>query len=772
MRPSEDKLKQTDFRLCVECEKLHMGLTSCPKCSTPLTLVDYKFFLGKSIGKYTVRDILGIGGMGIVFKAVHQALDKKVAIKIFVATSEDTTFEKRFLREARILAGLKHTNIIEVYDFDVSPWGMPYYVMEYLEGKTLGDIIRKYPRGLSAGIVARYLEPIILGLSHAHNKGIVHRDLKPDNIFIETSGDQEVLKILDFGIAKSVVGDDEAARLTATETVLGTPYYLTPEQILNKNIGPHTDQYALALILGEMLGGQIIRGGKTIGEILYKEVHNPIELETLKRKKIPASVSKVLVKATMPKTTDRYSSIENFGSAVYSALSKADKTGRLSETMMGGKTVKTTFNSQKTARESAPKRPYSPKKTFLSIEEEALRAEKKKRRTRFGVAAAVLLAVTALVVGFLLIIKPGEEKGNGDVTKKNPEKITEQITPPQTEGKGKEQQKQEPGKKQGKEQGKEQVKDQGKKQEKKQEKDKITVPPKTVPLVINASKTLTAPPDTLSILTFKNNNLVLESPESIHVVDLKNAGNPESYPLEERILDGLPGGNIAFIDDYTITSRNFIDNTDNILLRNPPPGEFYKISQSQKYLAAKQTGSLKLFRVSNQKKTRIKAIVLGRSTGFFMQLSDRYFSYINAGRIYAYQLQPGPVKEILNQVFSQSELAVEAMAFHDAGRLLAVGGKFESVYLYYLGKNNAPYTIKPPGQTRALEFLSASAASPTLMMGQKGELLAWKKGIGITATYKTGASTVTDLTFTTGRVPSLIVLSRNPDKIYTFKIRK
>ncbi|MCP4213152.1 MAG: serine/threonine protein kinase, partial [bacterium] len=239
MSSTDAKLKQTDFRLCTKCDKLHTGATTCPECTGQLTLIDHTYFIGKSFGKYKIEQILGVGGMGIVFQGIHQTLGKKVAIKIFIPGMQDTSFEKRFLREARILAALKHPNLVEVYDFDISSWGPPYYVMEFLEGKTMREEMESFPNGIPPHQFGTYLEPIINGLSHAHKKGIVHRDLKPDNIFIEVVQGKKIIKILDFGIAKSIKAEsDDGANLTATQTVLGTPFYLTPEQILNKNIGP------------------------------------------------------------------------------------------------------------------------------------------------------------------------------------------------------------------------------------------------------------------------------------------------------------------------------------------------------------------------------------------------------------------------------------------------------------------------------------------------------------------------------------------------------
>lgn len=394
MSTSDARLRQTDFRLCSKCGKLHTGVTTCPSCSVPLQLVDYTFFLGKTLGKYTIETALGAGGMGIVFQALHKTLGKKVALKIFIPGTNAELFEKRFLREARIMAGLKHPNIVEVYDFDISQWGTPYYVMEYLDGKTLGEIIREHPDGIPAFLFPDYLEPTVQALGHAHEKGIVHRDLKPENIFIETAHGKPVVKILDFGIAKSIKGEEDATRLTSTGTVLGTPYYLAPEQVSKKNIGPHTDQYALGLIVAEMFSGKAIRRGKDVGEILYTDVRNPLVLEGISAKKIPRAIRRFLVRATLPDPGGRFPDIGAFGTAVLNALPPSIE----SETrpLPGARDVRPPVDLKGTATVAK----HHSRKKFVSIEEEARWEARKKLLFRLGLV--VLAIVVILVVVFIL----------------------------------------------------------------------------------------------------------------------------------------------------------------------------------------------------------------------------------------------------------------------------------------------------------------------------------------------------------------------------------
>jgi len=176
---------------------------------------------------------------------------------------------------------LRHPNIVEVYDFDLTEWHAPYYVMEHLRGLSLYDALSIHEGPLPEEWTAFILEAVSTGLSYAHGRGVVHRDLKPDNIFITSYGGRAAVRILDFGIAKVIGDEGEATRLTMTGTVMGTPRYLAPEQVFDQEIGPWTDQYALALIAAEMLSGRSPRAGKTVGEILADDIRRPLNAREL-----------------------------------------------------------------------------------------------------------------------------------------------------------------------------------------------------------------------------------------------------------------------------------------------------------------------------------------------------------------------------------------------------------------------------------------------------------------------------------------------------------
>lgn len=213
-------------------------------------------------GKYKVMEELGRGAYGVVFRAEQLELGRSVALKTLLPQAflqEDIV--QRFHREAQLIARLDHVNVIKLYDYGVD--GLLYMAVEYVEGRTLSELI-KAEAPLPLPKVTEIIMQILDALEYAHSEGIVHRDLKPENIvLLKTQPDEgtvdEVVKVLDFGIAKLTRGDHEENQLktlTADGTVLGTPHYMSPENIVGDNVDHKTDLYAVGVILYEMLVGK------------------------------------------------------------------------------------------------------------------------------------------------------------------------------------------------------------------------------------------------------------------------------------------------------------------------------------------------------------------------------------------------------------------------------------------------------------------------------------------------------------------------------------
>ncbi|MEM1025598.1 MAG: protein kinase [Myxococcota bacterium] len=220
-------------------------------------------------GTYTLVEVLGRGGMGIVWKASHTRLPRPLAIKVLNdAAYESEEVLQRFRREAEITSQLGHPNIIQVFDFNVLEDGRAYLVMEFLEGTSLRDRMRERP--ISEAEAATIVRQVGSALGRVHKEGIVHRDLKPENIFLCRTDDGSVLaKVLDFGISK-VQGSMTV--VTQDAALLGTPRYMSPEQARGENtkIDGATDQFALAAIAYEMLTGRPAFGGDSIPAVLHQ----------------------------------------------------------------------------------------------------------------------------------------------------------------------------------------------------------------------------------------------------------------------------------------------------------------------------------------------------------------------------------------------------------------------------------------------------------------------------------------------------------------------
>ncbi len=221
-----------------------------------------------TIGRYQLVDVAGRGAMGVVYRAKDPLLGRTVALKVITpsVSSDSAAFEefrKRFLREARAVAQLSHPNIVTVYDLGVDDDGTLYMAQEFIEGESLAARLRRGATTLdeTISIVAQVAE----GLAYAHERGVVHRDVKPDNILVENGGRAVVT---DFGIAHMHASD-----LTRTGEILGTPHYMSPEQVMGGTIDGRSDLFSVGVLLYRMLAGQLPFEGPSVTSICYQIVH-------------------------------------------------------------------------------------------------------------------------------------------------------------------------------------------------------------------------------------------------------------------------------------------------------------------------------------------------------------------------------------------------------------------------------------------------------------------------------------------------------------------
>ena len=252
-------------------------------------------------GRYEIVKSIGEGGMANVYLAKDTILDRKVAIKVLRGDlSNDEKFIRRFEREALSVSNLSHPNIVEVYDVGEEE-GQHYIVMEYIEGKTLKQLLQK--RGtLTLSEVIDIMNQLTDGLAHAHDAYIIHRDIKPQNIMIEDDG---LVKITDFGIAMAL----NATQLTQTNSVMGSVHYLPPEQANGKTSTMKSDIYSLGILMYELLTGSVPFKGDNAVEIALKHLKEKIPSIRRQNPTIPQSVENIVLKATAKNPKNRYDSV-------------------------------------------------------------------------------------------------------------------------------------------------------------------------------------------------------------------------------------------------------------------------------------------------------------------------------------------------------------------------------------------------------------------------------------------------------------------------------
>ena len=301
---------------------------------SPMNLVDQVLD-----GRYKIVRKVGEGGMSFVYLATDTATTDRYAIKVLsAALSSDLNAMARLKREASLGMRLAHPNVCHIIRMGETQDGLVYVVMPFVEGEILSD--RNNREGmLPLGEVTKFVSEIAAGLQVAHELKIVHRDLKPENIMICKNADgTERAVVMDFGLAKERRADAELQKLTATGIILGTPEFMSPEQLRGKPLDPRTDVYSLALMTYEMLTGKLPFTGRTQQEMMIARLRNepvPLRQARLGEVEFPEAVEKVLAKAMQRNPDDRYNSAPEFANALTNAAGGGG--GRTGETGMLGR---------------------------------------------------------------------------------------------------------------------------------------------------------------------------------------------------------------------------------------------------------------------------------------------------------------------------------------------------------------------------------------------------------------------------------------------------
>ena len=275
--------------------------------------------IGHTIGNYKITAKLGEGGMGVVYLAEHPVIGKKVAMKaIHPELSKNSDVVSRFVTEAKAVNQIGHEHIVDIADFGNTSDGEFYFVMEYLQGESLSDRLRREHR-LPVAAALSITAQIADALNSSHEQGIIHRDLKPENIFlcINRGPTRDFVKVLDFGLAKLTLSDQKVSHKTRTGSVMGTPYYMSPEQCEGKiEIDHRADIYSLGVLLFEMLTGKVPFGGDGYGEIIVKHVTMPPPSVRTISEDLPEEMDLILYRALAKDRDQRFQTMAEFEEAL------------------------------------------------------------------------------------------------------------------------------------------------------------------------------------------------------------------------------------------------------------------------------------------------------------------------------------------------------------------------------------------------------------------------------------------------------------------------
>lgn len=271
----------------------------------------------KLSSSYEFSEVIGSGGMGVIYKARHPILKKLVAVKILHQINAQTVM--RFQREAQAATNLHHENVIAVHEFGVTKEGQPYMVMDFLEGKSLAELIAE--RGaLHQDLCLHIFDQLCNGIAHAHSKGVLHRDLKPSNIMlIAPESWKPQVQIVDFGIAKvlSPEGGD-LGKLTQTGDIIGSPLYMSPEQCLGKDIDFRSDIYSIGCVMFEALTGKPPIVGETMMETMLKQMNDkaPLLNQARSGKDFPVWLERLVERALQKDPQQRFQSVKELKTAL------------------------------------------------------------------------------------------------------------------------------------------------------------------------------------------------------------------------------------------------------------------------------------------------------------------------------------------------------------------------------------------------------------------------------------------------------------------------
>jgi serine/threonine protein kinase/DNA-binding LacI/PurR family transcriptional regulator len=280
--------------------------------------------IGRQIDDFVIQDRIGQGAMAIVYKAFQPSINRYVALKVIRldGSSQHEEFRQRFAREAEVIASLEHIHILPIYAYGISD-DMAYLAMRWLRGGSLSELLRH--ERLPLDRTADVFKQIASGLSYAHSKGVIHRDLKPSNIMLDDAGNAY---LTDFGLAKLA---ESSAEITKSGTIVGTPAYMSPEQLRGEPLDYRSDIYSLGVLLYNMVAGRLPFDTSTsdLVSIIYQHLEKPPTPPSEFNPDVPPGVEEVILKALQKNRDDRFNSADEMARALNVALGRPGSTDSL-----------------------------------------------------------------------------------------------------------------------------------------------------------------------------------------------------------------------------------------------------------------------------------------------------------------------------------------------------------------------------------------------------------------------------------------------------------
>ncbi|MBP6837974.1 MAG: protein kinase [Kofleriaceae bacterium] len=393
---------------CPSCQAENLDIDlKCTQCGQPLTSTGAHRMIGSMVlGQYELVDILGQGGMSVVYKGRHNLTDQEVALKILPPElAAHAQVKSRFLEEAKALAALDHANIVHLYNFGQEN-GCFVLAMQFIRGKTWERMIMENQR-LDWTVSARITVDVLRALEYAHGRGVVHRDMKPSNVLVRQ--DDGVATVMDFGIAKMTT----STRLTATGQTMGTVRYMSPEQVRGQEVDLSTDLYSLGATLYESLTGDTPFDGNTHFEIMTKHLSEVPVPPSQRGVVLPAGLEQALLTSLAKKPADRFASARDFRKAIEAVLKLEDvgiaETMRLARdslapALRAGDVSKPTASAVAPVSTS-PGRPAKATTLADKLEPSGAHPVARPSSTPWPVIIGAVVAVAATAVGAVLYVR-------------------------------------------------------------------------------------------------------------------------------------------------------------------------------------------------------------------------------------------------------------------------------------------------------------------------------------------------------------------------------